>query len=1149
MRRLAPGLLLLAVFSASWIPTADAATSKLDPRVRRALAMVRSGASLETLRLKEASVSATRELEVFISGDVDRGELEAAGARVRTALPGVFTASIPEGAIDRVAALTGVRRIVGASPVKTSLDVSVPSTGADDARGPAPTFTGLNGENVLVGVVDTGVDYDHGDFQNQDGTTRLINIWDQTGVGVPPAGFGYGAEWDAASIDNNSSTEIDDNGHGTHVLGIAGGDGSQTGGSVPAFTYVGMAPRADLMMVKTNFQTTGVVDAVDYIMGRATDLGKNAVVNLSLGSLFGPKDGTSEFDTAISALTGPGKIVVVAAGNAGNSPVHAEFVAAGASGTITMNVGSTQPGGFVAIDGYYSSFATPLIRITTPQGATIGPIAVGAMNAAYPGTLTGAGHVYVENGVATAPNGDKQVYFEVNVPNPAAGASPLGTWTFQFLQPGVGVGHDETTEAHNAGQWGAAAAATPGTVAGGVSGDHLLITEIGWRGLNSVMQTDSTEFIEIHNPTASAIDLTNFYLSDVNAYQELPVSGTVNLASVNTDFAMKFPDGASIPAGGVRVIAADGGRYKRGTGVDADFMIANAGGITTAQLMVDKGQHGGVYPAFGLFTNGGEFVWLFQWDGLADLVCDVDFVYYGSGTGGNVPALKGGVCQDGPDAGSGTTCYALDNGNPAGTFGSGLSVPANGAGTRQRTGAEGAEASAGNGCGDGGGDGGVAAGIPDAEVDLWIFVASELASFVMNADPTSELVDRTRHRGRRRHRRRLDRQDQLDRLRKPQHQLRRGAGDRRNRRLLGSGSDSRRAAEARHRGAGIRRRVRADARRHDHLPAGRRQPVSERWRAAHDRGRHQHGGAARRRRGRAPAAEIRRHDPRRREDVPRRPRAHRRLHRRGVEQRMGQRQAQLGRPGRSGDPAHRSQRRRAAHHRHFVPDHVDGERQHLGDRRGHRDLAGQRILVGGRRHQPAQHRLLQLDGDRADQRDRASQGDRQGSRHQRGRRFERCRLRDRGADRRAHDLDHRLRAGVRQRAAFARAGRGGVRRAARGRRASGRVRRRGAQYRGPGERSSRPGTLSGHVRRRNPAPGGVVLREDERAGENDHQAARDAAVAHLGFLEAAARASRARLELGERSTASSSTASPTADFPGWPSSVCPTAIIPASLMT
>lgn len=246
-------------------------------------------------------------------------------------------------------------------------------------------------------------------------------------------------------------------------------------------------------------------------------------------------------------------------------------------------------------------------------------------------------------------------------------------------------GHDETTENFLGATWAAAAAATAGSVAGGVTGTHLLITEVGWRGWNANATTlaDSSEFVEIFNPTAETINLSCYYLSDVNGYSALPVTGSIAVAGNSTDFAQKFPLGSTIAPGAVKVIAIDGGRYKRCTGIDADFMMFNAGGATTAAAMVDVDDNAAA-QAFGSFTNGGEFVWLFSWNGYDDLVCDVDLVSWGAPAGANAPSLKTVLtCQDGPDPNAAAQCYKADTG-PL-TF---LVAPANNAGTRQRAAAE-----------------------------------------------------------------------------------------------------------------------------------------------------------------------------------------------------------------------------------------------------------------------------------------------------------------------------------------------------------------------------------------------------------------------------------------------------------------------------
>jgi len=271
--------------------------------------------------------------------------------------------------------------------------------------------------------------------------------------------------------------------------------------------------------------------------------------------------------------------------------------------------------------------------------------------------------------------------------------APLTAFAIEYTTGG----HDETTETFAGANWGAAAAATPGTVPAGITGTHLLISEVGWRGLNSPTLADSTEFIEIYNPTTSPVDLSVVYLSDAQLYFKLPVTGLIDLNATASDFAVRFPAGASIAGGGVKVIAVDGGRYKRGTGLDADFMMFNAGGSTTAQQMVDVHTNGGAtYPTFGSFTNTAEFTWLFLWNGYDDLVCDLDMVYWGTPTGTNAPQKKLATdCQDGPDANAFAECYFADTG----TIGTGLSVPASGAGTRQRVGPENDSVlSQGNGC-------------------------------------------------------------------------------------------------------------------------------------------------------------------------------------------------------------------------------------------------------------------------------------------------------------------------------------------------------------------------------------------------------------------------------------------------------------------
>lgn len=433
-------ILAAAVFAAG----AALAQSKLDPRARIAVAQMNQGATAAAARAMGEAVTEEGHLDAFIRGTVSRATLEALGVRVRTQVPGtdIMTADIPMTAIDAVAALSGVRSIQGAAPVDIELNASVPTTNANANRGAAPNFTGINGAGVLLGDVDTGFDFKHGDFRDQANNTRFVNIWDQTvNTGPNPAPYTYGTEWGAASMNAPyTCTQLATDGHGTHVMGIQGGDGSQTGGAVPAFTYVGMAPMADLIGVKTDLTTTHILDGVNYIFSRATALGKNAVCNLSLGSHFGPHDGTSTFESALDALTGPGRIIVKSAGNERGQSRHAEVFAAGAGTNMTITFSGSATNRTLAFDGYYNATEDMNVRITTPNGTVIGPIALGGINAAYPGTATANGTVYLENGAFLTATNAREVYLEVTV---ASGNNWNGSWTITFIPVTLGAANGE----------------------------------------------------------------------------------------------------------------------------------------------------------------------------------------------------------------------------------------------------------------------------------------------------------------------------------------------------------------------------------------------------------------------------------------------------------------------------------------------------------------------------------------------------------------------------------------------------------------------------------------------------------------------------------------------------------------------------------
>jgi hypothetical protein len=385
-------------------------------------------------RFLSAGPLGTPMVELFLQGDIQPELLRARGIEVNTIAGGFATARCPLGLVGDLVTVPGITRLTVADRCKPYLDNSTVDVGLPQIRSIVPpNIVGETGEGVIIGDVDSGIDLANPDFKNQDGTTRIVALWDQTGTGTPPPGFSYGAYYTAAQINAGTALEDDTDGHGTLVAGILAGDGSNTGNGQPAFTYVGVAPKADICFVKTDYTTPSIVDGVNFIFQRAAALGKRAVVNLSLGSQYGPHDGTSDFDAMINALTGPGKIVVASAGNAQEDGIHGQLTLSATPQNMTLNVPdyTRKPlagDDYLIFSGWYEGGDQISVTITTPRGAVIGPVPA---NTDLTGVNTIDGYVNVLNGTVAAPNGDHELYIEIF--DALAARSPRqGVWTFQF---------------------------------------------------------------------------------------------------------------------------------------------------------------------------------------------------------------------------------------------------------------------------------------------------------------------------------------------------------------------------------------------------------------------------------------------------------------------------------------------------------------------------------------------------------------------------------------------------------------------------------------------------------------------------------------------------------------------------------------------
>ena len=181
----------------------------------------------------------------------------------------------------------------------------------------------LTGRGVLIAIIDSGIDYTHKDFINDNGTSRIKYIWDQTVDGNPPIGFKNGTEYNSEQINyaleqNNPYSIVSQNdtiGHGTAVAGIACGNGRASNGKER-----GVAPDAGLIVVKLGqkgaesfARTTEIMRAIKYVIDKAEKLNMPLVINLSFGTNNGAHSGDSLFETYIDSMSEKWKTNIIVA--------------------------------------------------------------------------------------------------------------------------------------------------------------------------------------------------------------------------------------------------------------------------------------------------------------------------------------------------------------------------------------------------------------------------------------------------------------------------------------------------------------------------------------------------------------------------------------------------------------------------------------------------------------------------------------------------------------------------------------------------------------------------------------------------------------------------------------------------------------------
>ena len=309
----------------------------------------------------------TWELIVRYTGSLDGLRTRYPQIRIRELLNQYAVLIVPETLVDAVSQETVIDYVEKPKQLYFELQAGKAASCINAVQQGMNNPFGLFGKGTIVAVIDTGIRAESMEFRNADGSTRILNIWDQT----------TGTEYDRSQIDEALQNEIKDTagipgadilGHGTQVAAIACGSS-------------GVAAQADILVVKLGLaakngfpRTTQLMEALDYVVRKAIDYGKPLAVNISFGNNYGDHTGSSLLENFINDIADSWKCsICIGSGNEGLGAVHTGgMLTEDTEETVELAVSSYETGLSIQIwKDYWDDIA---VEIIAPSGRNLGRI-------------------------------------------------------------------------------------------------------------------------------------------------------------------------------------------------------------------------------------------------------------------------------------------------------------------------------------------------------------------------------------------------------------------------------------------------------------------------------------------------------------------------------------------------------------------------------------------------------------------------------------------------------------------------------------------------------------------------------------------------------------------------------------------------------